>query len=89
MWYKVDNAGGEGLAEYLATLVLKNSSLNESEYVSYENIIINGKDGCGCKNCLEGGQTLVSCYRLWAGTMGAVCLWETKDLTRINPWKRI
>lgn len=70
VWYKVDNIGGEGLSEYLASKVLLCSNLKAEEYVVYEPVIINGKTGCCSKNCLKDNESLISFYRLWAGTRG-------------------
>lgn len=69
-WYKVDNVGGEGLSEYLASVVLHNSNLDKEEYVNYVPVIINGKPGCYSKDCLKPNESLVSFYRLWAGVNG-------------------
>ena len=69
-WYKVDHFGGEGLAEYLSSLALKNSNLAETEYVSYKQIMINDEPGCVSRNCLSEGEELVSFYRFWANIKG-------------------
>ena len=47
-WYKQNNSGYEGRAEYLVSKVMKYS--NVDEYVIYENCIINGVNGCRSKN---------------------------------------
>lgn len=70
LWYKVDNTGGEGLAEYLASIVLRCSSLSEKEYVTYEQIEINGEPGCVSRDCLMKNEELRSVYRLWMAVRG-------------------
>ncbi len=70
LWYKVDNSGGEGLAEYLASVVLECSSLLPEKYVRYEQVIINDEYGCVSHDCLKEGEELRSIYRLWAGVRG-------------------
>ena len=45
-WYKKDNRGREGLAEYLTSGILRFSTLNPKEYVRYEIGNINGHPGC-------------------------------------------
>ena len=69
-WYKTDHFGGEGIAEHLATLVLRNSSLPASAYVSYEKVLINGGSGCKSRSCLSEDEELISFYRLWANIRG-------------------
>ncbi len=69
-WYKQDNKGGEGRAEYLASVVLKCSTMAKDDFVEYREAIINGKPGCCSRDCLNEGESLVSFYRLWAGTCG-------------------
>lgn len=52
-WYKEDNLGNEGMVEYIVSLILKNSTLPECEYVLYEQGIINGKLGCRSRDFTE------------------------------------
>ena len=42
-WYKKDNRGHEGRAEYLVSKFMEFTSLKTSEYVTYEEGTINGK----------------------------------------------
>ena len=69
-WYKIDNVGGEGQNEYLASLILRCSNLDPSEYVVYDQLMINGKPGCRSMDCTKAGETLVSFYRLWSNVRG-------------------
>ncbi len=62
-WYKVNTIGCEGLAEYLSTLVL--SCSNIEDFVTYEQCAINGKSGCRSVNFLRAGETYVSIQRLY------------------------
>ncbi len=62
-WYKQDNIGYEGLAEYLSSLVLSCSNVNE--YVLYEQCKINGRDGCRSENFLKEGESYISLQRLY------------------------
>lgn len=70
IWYKPDYFGGEGYAEYLASLILQYSSLEETKYVQYEEIEINGKKGCCSKNFLSDNEEFISLYRLYQMTTG-------------------
>lgn len=69
-WYKKDNRGREGLAEYLVSRLLTFSSLDSSEYVLYEQGTINGISGCRSKNFLVNGENLVTFYRLYYNEFG-------------------
>ena len=62
-WYKTNNNGYEGLAEYLVSLVL--SCSDAKEYVMYEKCTINGKSGCRSKNFLREDETFISFQRLY------------------------
>ncbi len=62
-WYKQNNIGYEGTAEYLASKVL--SCSNIKRYVTYEKCKINGRDGCRCANFLSEGETYISLQRLY------------------------
>jgi hypothetical protein len=75
-WYKEDNRGNEGLAEYLASRLLAFSSLNPNEYVIYEQGTINGKNGCRSKNFLHSCEELITLYRLYYTEYG-------KDLSTV------
>lgn len=62
-WYKVDNLGYEGTAEYLASRVL--SCSNVREYVDYEPCIINGRTGCRSQNFTHPNEYFLSFQRLY------------------------
>lgn len=62
-WYKQNNVGYEGTAEYLASKVL--SCSNIQEYVEYERCKINGKDGCRSANFLSEQESFISLQRLY------------------------
>lgn len=75
-WYKIDNHGREGLAEYLASELLKYTSLKPSEYVIYEQGTINGLSGCRSRDFLYGEEELITFYRLYYNQTG-------KDLSQV------
>ena len=54
-WYKKDNRGKEGLAEYLVSKLLTFSGMEQTDYVLYEQGYINGIPGCRSKNFLGEG----------------------------------
>lgn len=62
-WYKQNIFGYEGLAEYLASVVLKNS--NVQNYVSYKQCKINGRDGCVSKNFLKTNEDFFSFQKIY------------------------
>lgn len=62
-WYKQNNIGYEGTAEYLASKVLACSNVND--YVDYERCKINGRDGCRSANFLSEGESFISLQRLY------------------------
>ncbi len=64
-WYKKNNLGEEGLAEYLVSLVLSYSTLSPAEYVIYEQGLINGSRGCRSKSFLSEDEELITIYRLY------------------------
>ena len=61
-WYKENRNGYEGLAEELATKLLKCSNLNN--FAEYERCLVNGKNGCRSKNFLKENEHLLSFERL-------------------------
>ncbi len=69
-WYKEDNHGCEGLAEYLTSLVLSCSSLDETNYVIYEQGVINGRNGCRSHNFLQENEDCITLYRLYHNVYG-------------------
>lgn len=62
-WYKQNNVGYEGTAEYLVSKVL--SCSNIEDYVEYEKCKINGHDGCRCPNFIKEGESYISLQRLY------------------------
>lgn len=62
-WYKQNNVGYEGTAEYLSSKVLSCSNIHE--YVEYERCKINGKDGCRSANFLSEHESFISLQRLY------------------------
>ena len=69
-WYKLDRDGNEGLCEYLSSKLLTFSDMSESEYIVYEQVMINGKSGCRSKNYLKPGEEFVTLYRLYYNEYG-------------------
>ena len=59
-WYKKDNRGHEGRAEYLVSKFMEFTSLKTSEYVTYEEGTINGSSGCRSRNFLTGEEEWTS-----------------------------
>ncbi len=52
-FYKINSMGGEDEAEYLASGILKFSSLDINEYVLYERGQVNSSNACRSKNFLK------------------------------------
>ena len=75
-WYKKDNRGNEGRAEYLVSKFMQFTTLQENEFISYEEGTINGKLGCRSKNFLDEEEELVTFYRLYYNEVG-------KDLSKV------
>ena len=75
-WYKKDNRGNEGRAEYLVSKFMQFTTLQENEFISYEEGTINGKSGCRSKNFLDEEEELVTFYRLYYNEVG-------KDLSKV------
>lgn len=69
-WYKEDNRGREGLAEYLVSHFLTFTDLRPEEYILYEQGYINEKRGCRSKNFLKENESLVTFYRLYYSEFG-------------------
>ena len=62
-WYKQDQKGYEGLAEYLVSHILLYSDADH--FVLYEQWEENGRRGCRSKDFLEGSQAFASFARLY------------------------
>lgn len=61
-WYKVNQNGYEGLSEYLVSLVLKCS--NVDNFVVYRECLINDRKGCFSKSFLNKNEQFISFERL-------------------------
>lgn len=62
-WYKVNNLGYEGYAEYLVSRVLE--CTNADSYVKYEPCTINGRPGCRSKRFIGENESFLSFQRLY------------------------
>lgn len=73
IWYKADYLGYEGLAEYVISRLLHYSTLQESEFVSYETdqILYNGQsfNACRSRDFTDGWQ-LITLERLFTQRYG-------------------
>lgn len=76
-WFKLDRYGGEGIAETVASIILKNSGLDSSKFVEYHPCLINGKPGCYSENFLKPEDSFVTFYRLYKNVTG-------KDLAAVT-----
>jgi len=70
-WYKKDRYGGEGEAEYLAAMIMRNSNLPAESYAIYEKGNINGYAGCRSRNFLNRGENLITLSRLHRRSIGS------------------
>jgi len=70
LWFKLDRYGGEGIAETAASIILKESCLDTSKFVTYTPCLINGKSGCYSKNFLNDDESLITLYRLYKNVTG-------------------
>lgn len=62
-WYKQNDKGYEGKSEHICSIILENSNI--SDYVFYEECIINGVPGCRSQNMLHDGEALITFARLY------------------------
>ena len=69
-WFKVDRYGGEGLAETAASIILQYGGLSDKDFVIYEPCLINGKEGCCCKDFLNKDEDFITIYRLYKNING-------------------
>ena len=69
-WYKVDRDGREGLVEYLSSKLLTFSDLDDEDYITYDQGLINGKSGCRSKNYLSEDEEFITIYRLYYNEYG-------------------
>lgn len=69
IWYKADYTGYEGLSEYLIGQLLRKSTLDDSEFITYnlENIKYkrNTYNGVSSKNFIRNGEELITLERLY------------------------
>ncbi len=69
-WYKIDETGREGLAEFLVSKVLGCSNVPSENYVSYEmcEIELNGKvyNGCRSESFLKDNEQYISYDKLYS-----------------------
>ena len=74
VWYKADYTGYEGLAEYVISHLLTNSSLDDKEYVLYDTEKLKYKEaefrGCKSINFLPEGWNLITLERLFQNMYG-------------------
>ena len=70
LWFKLDRHGGEGLAEAVASVILKQSGLAAGGFVEYFPCVINGKNGCCSENFLKDDESFVTFYRLYKNVTG-------------------
>ena len=75
-YYKLDTEGGEGVREWLASCVLKCSSLQSWEYVEYAACKINGKSGCRSHSFLQPNESFLAIGRLFTMVTGKNSLAE-------------
>lgn len=76
-WFKLDRYGGEGIAETIASMILKNSGLQSDKFVEYHPCLINGKPGCYSENFLTDEDSFITLYRLYKNVTG-------KDLAAVT-----
>ena len=70
LWFKLDRYSGEGIAETAASIILKESCLDTSKFVTYTPCLINGKSGCYSKNFLNDDESFITLYRLYKNVTG-------------------
>lgn len=84
IWYKADNLGYEGLAEYMVSSLLKKT--NVADFVEYDltSIEYNGISFCGCssKSFLEPNEVLITLPRLFTMYLNEDIYMECERLDR-------
>lgn len=89
IWYKADYTGYEGLAEYIVSALLADSSLKKEEYISYQTEEIFYKKtrftGCKSSNFLPEGWRLITLERLFQNVYGHSL---SKSLYTINDYEK-
>ena len=68
-WYKKNLRGYEGKAEHIVTIILNNS--NFTNYVQYEECMINGIPGCRSKNFITNRESVLTFDRMYSSSYGA------------------
>lgn len=67
-WYKQNVGGYEGKAEAICSMILSHSNI--TNYVKYEECLINGVPGCRSQNFLQQGESLVTFQRMYSIAYG-------------------
>ncbi len=74
IWYKADYTGYEGMTEYIVSALLQKSTLDKTEYISYNTEQISYGDitylGCSSKDFLPEGWKLITLERLFQNFCG-------------------
>lgn len=83
-WYKLDQDGAEGLAEYLSSRLLTFSDLPPESYIIYEQGMINGKPGCRSRNYLAEDEDFVTLYRMYFNEFGMDLAKVTSKMERTS-----
>jgi hypothetical protein len=82
-WYKIDGKCNEGLNEYAASLILKNSNI--SNYVAYSMCTVNGKKACRSKDFLKDNEMFLTLediiYSLYGTKNAQDYLWAFQDVS--------
>lgn len=80
-WYKSDQNGYEGLAEYTVSELLSLSDLGQEMVVSYRTEEIRYRNrilrGCSCDDFLSEGESLITLERLYASSRNGRSLYKT------------
>lgn len=67
-WYKENVYGYEGKAEFLGSIIMQHSNIEE--YVLYEECMINGRKGCRSKNFLHEDDEFITFQKLYDYAVG-------------------
>lgn len=86
-WYKADYTGYEGMSEYVVSMLLNFSDLNDTEYIRYNTEEIHYKHakyyGCSSQNFLPDGWQLITLERLFQNFYGKSlnkCIYQIDDI---------
>lgn len=69
-FYKINKMGNEGLCEYIAYVLLSNSSIDDSLIAEYEYCKINGVLGCRSKNFLCKDEVFITAANIYKNVCG-------------------